>query len=159
MNATELAAWWGAIIATLLLAWDVYKWKRTGPIIKVSASPNMQTFGGIPNGLEDKMFVVVEVTNIGDRKTTLTHLVAFHYASFFQKLRRKKNKSFFVANPALSKSFPYILPSGERWLGGIEQNAKLEELSRNGYLYCGVYHASGRKPIVERVVVPDEDAT
>ena len=159
MTPTELAAWWGAIIATLVFAWDVYKWKRTGPVIKVSAAPNMETFGGIPDGLKDKTFIVVEVTNTGDRKTTLTHLVGFHYTSFFQKLRRKKNKSFFIANPALSTPLPHILAPGERWLGGIDQNPEVEKMSRNGYLFCGVYHSSGKKPVLERVVIPDENAT
>ena len=159
MNATNLAAWWGAVIATLVLAWDVYKWKRTGPIVNVSASPNMQTFGGVLDAFQDKTFVVVEVTNIGDRKTTLTHLVGFHYTSIFLWLIKKKNKAFIVANPALSTPLPHVLEPGERWLGGIEQNKELEEMSRNGYLYCGVYHSSGKKAVLQRVIVRNEDAT
>jgi len=43
MKITELAAWWGAIIATLMLLWDMYKWVRSGPIINVSVSPNYAT--------------------------------------------------------------------------------------------------------------------
>ena len=159
MNATELAAWWGAAIASLVLVWDIFKWKRTGPILKVSASPDMQTIGGLPDGLQDKKFVAVEVTNTGDRKTTLTHLVGFHYASKFQWLRRKKNKTFIVANPAFSATLPHVLESGERWLGGIEQNKELEEISRKGYLYCGVYHSSGKRPVLQRVIVRNEDTT
>ena len=31
MSATDVAAWWGGIVATLILAWDVYKWKKTRP--------------------------------------------------------------------------------------------------------------------------------
>ena len=54
MEITEIAAWWGAIIATLVLLWDMYKWERSGPIINVSASPNMQPFGKIPNNQKVK---------------------------------------------------------------------------------------------------------
>ncbi len=155
MNATEIAAWWGASIATMVLIWDVFKWIRTGPIINVFASPDMQTHGSISDGTHDKTFVTVEVTNTGDRKTTLTHLVGFHYANRFQWLRNKKNKTFIVANPAFSAVLPHVLEPGERWLGGIEQNEELDDISRNGYLYCGVYHSGGKKAVLQRVIVRD----
>jgi len=154
MKITDLAAWWGAIIATLVLVWDMYKWKHSGPIINVSASPGMETVGKIPNHLEGKKYIAVEVTNTGDKKTTITHLVVFHYISLFQKLIKKKDKSFIVATPALfPPPLPYMIEPGERWLGGIEQTSELEEISRNGYLYCGVYHSCGKKPVLQRVVI------
>ncbi|MBI9086698.1 MAG: hypothetical protein JEZ11_24085 [Desulfobacterales bacterium] len=159
MNATEIAAWWGALIATMVLVWDVYKWKRIGPIINVSASPDMQTYGGISDGEDDKEFVAVEVTNTGDRKTTLTHLVGFQYANRFQRLLKKRNEAFIVTNPAFSTTLPYVLDPGERWVGGIEQNKNLEDLSRNGFLYCGVYHSSGKKPVLQRVIVRERKVT
>lgn len=59
MKLTEIAAWWGAFIATLLLFWDIYKWKRSGPIINVSASPNMKLFSKIPDRLKDKTLIFV----------------------------------------------------------------------------------------------------
>jgi len=154
MNITNLAAWWGAIIATLVLIWDMYKWKLSGPIINVSASPGMQTVGNLPNHLEGKKYISVEVTNTGDRKTTITHLVGLHYKSFFQKLINKKDINFIVATPAfIPPPLPYILEPGERWMGGIEQNSELEEMSRNGYLCCGIYHSCGKKPILQRVII------
>jgi len=155
---TILAAWWGAIIATLILAWDIFKWKRSGPLVSVSASPNMQTVGGIPDALEDKTFLFVTATNTGNRQTTITHLVGLHYSSLLQRLRKKRNKAFFVASPAFAPRLPHILGPGEQWLGGIEQNAELEELSRNGFLYCGVYHSSSRRPVLQRVFIPEEIA-
>jgi hypothetical protein len=103
MSATELAAWWGAAIATLVFIWDIFKWKKSGPIVGVSVSPNMHTFGGITDGLGEKTFVVVEITNNGDRKTTITHLVGFHYSSFFLRLRKKQRKTLFVMSPALAQ--------------------------------------------------------
>ncbi len=114
----------------------------------------MKTFGGVPSGLEDNTYITVEVTNEGNRKTTLTRLVGFHYKSIFQKFRKKQDKSF-IANPALSQSLPYVLEAGERWLGGIIQNKELEEMSKNGYLFCGVHYSSRKKPVVQRVVIND----
>jgi hypothetical protein len=158
MNATDLAAWWGAIIATCVLGLEIYKLKKSGPVIDVSASPDMETFGGIPAGLQNKTFVVVKVTNAGDRNTTITHLIGFHYSSWFKRFR-KKRKAFVVVNPALSRPLPHVLGPGEEWIGGIEQNPELEEMSRNGYLYCGVYHSCGKKPVLQRVVVQDANNT
>jgi len=104
--------------------------------------------------MKNKKYIKVEIVNIGDRKTTITHLVMFHYKSLFRKIREKKDKSFFVATPALfPPPLPYVIEPGERWLGGIEQTSKLEEMSRNGYLYCGIYHSCGKKPILQRVVI------
>jgi len=122
MKITDLVAWWGAIIATLVLVWDMYKWKRSGSIINVSASPNMHAFGNLPNSIKNKKYIKVEIVNIGDRKTTITHLVMFHYKSLFQKIRGKKDKSFFVATPALfPPPLPYLIEPGERWLGGLNK--------------------------------------
>lgn len=28
MMKTEFIAWWGAILSTVVLAWDVFKWRR-----------------------------------------------------------------------------------------------------------------------------------
>ena len=159
MKPTEIAAWWGAIVATLIFAWDIFKWKRSGAIISINASPNMKTFGGVPDGLENKTLIVVEATNIGNQKTTITHMVGFHYKNLFSKLTDKKDLSFFVPNPAPSSPLPYILGPGERWLGCMEQNQELEEKSRDGYLYCGIYHSCGKKPILQRVIVQEEKNT
>ena len=62
-----------------------------------------------------------------------------------------------MPTPALALPLPHILEAGERWLGGIEQNDKVEEMSRNGYLYCGVYHSCGKKPVLQRVVITKEN--
>lgn len=151
---TNIAAWWGAVIATFLIIWDIYKWKHSGSIINVTASPNMKTFGKIPNHLGNNKYISVEVTNTGTRKTTITHLISSHYKSLIFKLIKKADKNYVVLEPAfLAPRLPHILEPGERWLGGIEQNNELEELSRNGFLYCGIHHSSSKKPVMQRVII------
>jgi hypothetical protein len=76
MKISDIAAWWGAAIATALLIWDLYKWRRSGPHLEISVSPNMSTFGSAQMYGEGP-FVVLEVRNNGNRKTTLTHCVGF----------------------------------------------------------------------------------
>jgi len=152
---TNIAAWWGAVIATFVFIWDIYKWKHSGPTINVFASPNMQAIGNFPNHEGDKDYISITVTNTGNRKTTITHLVIFYYKykPILSKILKKKARTFFVPTPSFSPPLPHILEPGERWLCGIEQNNELEELSRNGLLYCGIYHSGSRKPVMQRVII------
>ena len=119
MTATELAAWWGAVVATLVFIWDFIKWKRAGPIVSVSVSPNMTIIGGprirsvakIQDNVKDDTIITVVATNKGDRPTTVTHLVIRHYASMFQRLRKKPNMAGIVTNSALEeRQLPHLLP-------------------------------------------------
>jgi hypothetical protein len=158
MNVTDIVAWWGASIATLVLAWDIYKWERTGPIVKVSVSPNMKLHhdggpGRGPHGLRDKTLVIITVTNTGDRVTTLTHLMATSYRSFYRKLRKKKSEGILIfSNHGLTGPLPYVLPPGQRWQGYIEQNV-IEQMDRNNYLYCCIAHSSKNKPVWQRIIL------
>ena len=56
MSLTDAAAGWSAVVATLLLAWDIYKWKRNVPRLKITASSNMR----ISNNSEAGPYVLVE---------------------------------------------------------------------------------------------------
>ena len=154
MSASDIAAWWGAVVATLVLGWDVFKWRKTGLRLRLSISPGMKTHGDVPNAGPQKSYVLIEVVNIGDKKTELTHVAGLYYKSRLQRLRGKNQQSFLVLNPAFTTHFPCFLAPGERWLGGIEQTQELEELSRSGLLYCGIFHSGSTKPITSRVVVP-----
>lgn len=96
MALSELAAWWGAIVATVVFAWDVYKWKQSGAALRVSVASNMEPSANLLNQLTAKTWVVIEVVNVGNKKTTLTHQVAFHYPSWFARVRRKPDKNLFT---------------------------------------------------------------
>ena len=152
---TNIAAWWGAVIATFVIIWDIYKWKHSGSIINVTASPNMQTVGNFPTHESDKDYISITVTNTGNIKTTITLLVVFYYKykPILSKILKKKARKFFAPTPSFSPPLPHILEPGERWLGGIEQTNELEKLSRNGFLYCGIYHSNSKNPVTQRVII------
>ena len=152
MKATDVAAWIGAFTGTLVLLWDIFKWVHSGAKIKVSASPNMTCFGGAAPLLGEKTYVAVEATNVGQSKTTITHLVGFHYKSWFRQLLRLKPEVNIAAVPLLS-ALPAVLDTGERWIGIIEQDPELEVMGREGYLYFGVYHSTSKRLQVQRLVI------
>jgi len=153
MNATDIAAWVGAITGSCIFLWDIFKWLHGGARVIVSASPNMIAYGAAVAIAGDTDSVVVEATNIGDAKTTITHLVGFYYDSWLKRLfRLKPTKSFFVFNPGPG-TLPHVLDRGERWLGLMEQNKDLQRMSTEGYVYVGVFHSTTKRPIVARLVI------
>lgn len=89
--------------------------------------------------------------NVGDRKTELTHLFLTYFPSLWHRLRRNSTRTMIVGKPALAHRFPCFIEPGERWLGGIVQDAELEQLARDGYLYVGIHHSAGSKAILHRV--------
>ena len=151
MSATELAAWWGAGLATLVLGWDIYKWKTsTSPKLKLRAVSNMKILSSDDN----KLYIYVTVANTGTVKTTLTLLIAWYYASRMRRLlRRRPTETMFVKNPGHGPVLPYVLGPGEQWTATINQEEELERLARAGYLYCGVHHSSSSGPCLTRVLI------
>ncbi len=156
MNATDAAAWWGAVVASLVFIWDIYKWKTSGARLHVSASANMQYYDSL-RGLDDnKTYVFVEVSNFGDRSTTITHLFGVYYTSYWGWFFRKKPETqFIVPTPAFAQQLPFLLSSGSRWTGALLQNEELEKMMTSGRFYCGVYHSGSKKPTKVRVSLND----
>lgn len=148
MSASDWAAWWGAITASVVLGWDIYKWRKSKSDIRVSASPNMQTLKG--GHLENDKNIFVEVANNGDKTTTLTHLVVKHYKNLFDLLRRKPSMQGLVPNP-VGNPLPYELAPGKRWTGLIDQKDLEEKSAGLRYLYCGVHHTASKKAKMVRV--------
>lgn len=155
MSATDIAAWIGATTGTLTLLWDIFKWSKTGPRISVSAAPNMVAFGVEALAVGEAPCVVVEASNVGDGKTTITHVIALYYDSWLQRLfRRRPTQTWVVPDPRPGK-LPHVLDKGERWVGMMEQNEDLIRMSQNGYLFCGVWHSTANKPVLARLVIHD----
>jgi len=152
MNATDFAAWLGALTGSLALLWDIFKWLNSGPQLTVSASAGMKIFGNfVPEILRGKKFIVVSVNNIGSNKTTITHLLGEYYSILFNKLIIKPISVFIVVDPAISR-IPHVLEPGEQWQGLIEQNENVENMIRTGYFYCGIHYLFSRKPALKRIV-------
>ena len=151
MTASDWAAWWGAVIATVVLAWDAYKWNKSRSNIRVSASPNMQSLNELIGRLEDDKYIFVEVVNNGNKGTTITHLVVKHYNNRFDWLRRKPSLEGLVPRPGGYQPLPYELESGKRWTAMMDQKDLEEKMKLGGILYCGIYHSASKKPKLVRV--------
>lgn len=149
LNLSDYAAWWGAVVATVVLLFDAYKWFTTGAKLRVVVQPNMQTV--VHGKLLGDLNIFVEVANNGDRTTTITHLVVRQFASRFDKLLNKSKLGAVVPIPGGSQPLPFELEPGKRWVGLIDQQELVEKGDGNGLTYCGIHHTASKKSILVRV--------
>ena len=151
-TATDIVAWWGAIIATTVLVWDIYKWRTSGARIRLLVQSGMKLFGD-PD-MEDDTFITFKVTNIGDRPTTITAVGFRHYETLFSRLRKKVNKACIITNPEFNhQRLPYVLEVGEEWMGGTKQTDEFVDMAINGYLIVEVCDSVHEKPSFGKVVI------
>lgn len=133
MDTTKLVAWWGALLSTTVFFWDIYKYRKAGPRIRFRVSAGMI----IMPSHDKKVFVSSEVTNYGDRPTTITNLcVAYFEKPFsFARLRKRATINGVVKNPVGAPALPFRLEPCDVWRGLAEQTPELEKWGREGLLY------------------------
>lgn len=148
MTITECAAWWGAIIATALLVWDIYKWASTGAKIVLTVQPNRFITGY--DRLEGQRLFLFEAANKGDRPTTLGKLIFIYYDGIWHFIRRKP-AYYYVKNPGFQHDFPHKLDVGDVWQGSAFHTDENDEMMRNGYLYAALYCSDRSRPVRVRV--------
>lgn len=156
LTASDWAAWWGAIVATAVLVWDVIKWRRSGPIIRMSVSGNMQTINMGPR-FDGQTWIFASVVNGGARPTTLTNFSGVYYRSRLRRLLRlKPDQAFIVTSPEVSKPMPCTLSPGEKWDGVLLQTQQVETWATDGVLYVQVHHSVRQRPVMRRVVLSEK---
>ena len=148
-SLTDVAAWWGAVVATAIFIWDVIKWIKSGPRIVFTASANMLIIGDPIR--EGKTYVSVKATNIGTQATTLSNLGMLFYKSKWNRLNSKQDKAMIITNPGIPHPIPHILEPGRVWDGLILQNEEVENMAKDGILEAALYCSHARKPLRARI--------
>lgn len=147
---TEIVAWWGAVLATIVFLWDIYKWRTAGPKLRVSVQSGMKSIN-MPQ-YEGKTLIYVNVSNYGDRPTTITNLGYLHFANLWTRMRGRPDAAAIVPNPNDVHLLPYELKQGNLWSGIAIQNDQVTKWATEGRLYCVLYHSHREQPIYRRVV-------
>lgn len=145
LTGMDFVAWWGAIIATVVLLWDIYKWKTSGPRVRFVVTPGMIVVGDPTRA--GQTFIMAEASNIGDRPTTITNVVLQHYKTRFDMFRHEPTTSMLVTQPSISQPLPFVLQPGSVWRGTFPQTKEIEDLGKDGYLVCGLCHSHSDKEI------------
>jgi hypothetical protein len=148
LAVSDYAAWWGAIIATLALVWNIIVAVRAGARLHVTATPNMQIFPLAP-GEEDRTYIHVNAINRGNSATTITHFCGYRFDNLWDLIRNKK-QHFIVNGTSDGLPVPYKLAPGDEWRGIADQVLMLKDF-KGKYFYIGVIHNQGKKPIYKRV--------
>ncbi len=152
MDRTGLIAGYAAVVATVVFLWDIYKWKRTGPRISFTASPDMQIYGDPTR--EGKMYISVRAANIRDKSTTITTLGLRWYKNWLYRLRRKPDVSAVISSPGFSgRQLPYVLQPGNIWDGLAIQEGVMKERPKKGILIFELYSSHKKNPKRVRVVL------
>lgn len=141
LTPSDWAAWWGAVVGTLAIAWEIWTFFKSGPRVKFTAKTGMQVYGH-PE-LEGKTLTIFEATNLGDRPTMLTKLYLMVYRNRFAMIfGRKPKTSYLIKNPGWQsdQTFPHKLDVEELWHGTAFENSEhLSQLPRGrvyAYLEC-----------------------
>ncbi|MDE1341188.1 hypothetical protein [Vibrio aestuarianus] len=119
MDASNIVAWWGAVVATLVLGWDVLKWLQSGAKIKTRLVLRTQYSDSEPIRQEEtengtisiyETYTHIEIINVGAVPTTIMGIELTHPA--------KKNTGRLITTQMafdvlVGKSFPCVLGVGE----------------------------------------------
>jgi hypothetical protein len=143
-DASILAAWWGAVVATILLVWDVKKWLGERATLIVNAFGNRRLFSSV-SGLRPGELVVVNVTNRGRSPTTINGLAMTWFKSRWRRLRKQTEGSFIV-RVETPQPIPHVIQPGEEWSGYFPQTADIDQFSKEGLIELLVYGSHRDKP-------------
>lgn len=156
MQGIDYVAWWGAVIATLVLLWDVAKWLKSGPIIRKRVQldtyyPDSRVLSvtNLEKGESRELasYCHIELVNVGTLPTTIMEISATHTKGKNGVKIGCTNERFMVH---YGKTLPYVLPPGEVWSCRFEMT-DLHKLSERGKPYIEVFVSHKHKPIVIRL--------
>lgn len=155
---TLAIAGYAAIVATIVLAWDVYKYFSSGAKIDLSASTGMQIVGGLVP--DENTYISVTALNIGNQPTTITNLGGLYYKSWWRAyiLRRKQDRAFVIGEPSQVQRIPYRFEVGDQWIGMAIQTDDLIEMAKKGYLFIVLYTAKGGRGHRVRLKARSQDS-
>lgn len=153
---TELAAWWGAILSSIVFVWNLYKWKVKDSRLIMWLEPNSRIFGDKSG--DGKTWISVTISNIGDKPTGLQSLGMRYYASWSERLIDKPQIKAVFPNPSANFPLPRVLKPGDHWVGLIPQDyvlndTSLEEISQSGHLIIYVLYSTRLKEVRRRLVI------
>jgi hypothetical protein len=154
LTASDWVAGYAAVAATGALFLEIRRWFESGARLSISTMPEAQfvSSGGSPN-----RYIVVNVSNLGDLGTTITHLVIAYYGTWWHRFRRRPQKQFVVLDPSPpggSQRLPYVLEPGHHWTGLALHNDEIRRLLETGDVWVQVTASHKDTPTFARVRKP-----
>lgn len=151
MSTTAFVAWWGATLSTIVFLWDIYKYRRAGPKLRFSVHTGLESVN-MPQ-YQGKRLILANVTNYGDRPTTITNLGYVYFTKRRFLGNKIPDKAAIIPIPSTTQPLPFELRPGTLWTGIAIQDHEIEQWATNGLLYLMLYHSHNDKPLQRRVVI------
>jgi hypothetical protein len=138
MMTLGIAAY-AALLSTFVFGWDAYKWLSQGPKIRCYAQIGMKIVG--TGRIDPKTYVSITAVNYGDRPTTITNMGFLYYDNWFNAYiyHRRTKAGFIVAMPSQAQVIPYRFEPGAQWIGMADQDAQVDKMIQEGYLFAVLY--------------------
>lgn len=164
MTPVEITAWYAATISTSVFLWDIVKWFRNGPRLRINTKCNVSYPDGrcietkkLEGGGEAKVladYCHIEVLNVGGQPTTLIDIQVKNKPTANGRQISYSGPAFLTH--AGSKELPTLLGPGEMWSARIEMSC-LETIAEQGRPIILVKSSRTTKPIeaaldIKRVV-------
>jgi hypothetical protein len=149
MNASDVAAWWGAGVATIVGAWEIWKSLHEGPRLNVYVGANRVIAGGGQIGPD--YYIMTTVINRGTQATVITHHSGVLYRTWWDFRRKKNAQLFWITQNKFGHELPIRLEPGDQWQGWVDQGKFLSQYNGYRYLLLGVYDSMSEKPSQMRI--------
>jgi len=140
VDASEFAAWWGAVVATAVFGWEVFKWLRSGPRIRISVAREPGALHPVVSLAGDVIRMRVRhdyrlgVANVGDSPTTITSIQIHFYKGIRAELFDRPVGTRYLLTSDLR------LNPGDLWSVKLEENLPTYAARTR----CFVFHSAGR---------------
>jgi hypothetical protein len=152
MDTGDWAAWTGAATGIVALSLQAYQHLKRGPANRMEAHPNNVILElGKPPDLT--RYIVVEVTNTGDSKTTLQNFELYVEPAKEKRLLAPSPVTY-VPNQTFGEEqgkgydpLPFALNVGDIWQGKIPQDAEMLKMARGGRATVRLFHSASTKPL------------
>lgn len=154
MQGIDYVAWWGAVVATLVLLWDVAKWLKSGARVRQRMQlnifyPDSRVLGvqKLDHGESSELaaYCHIELVNIGALPTTIMGILATHKPGKNKIGRMSFDNQRLL--PHYGKTLPDVLAPGEVWSCRFEMS-DLHKLAEWGRPYIEVALSHKSKPVV-----------
>jgi hypothetical protein len=150
VTLTDMLAVWGAFVATLLLCWDIYKYKVSGARVCISVQHDMNVL--LPGLDPNSTFISVIAKNNGDRPTTITNFGLKGYRVIILGLFKRRIFQAIIGNP-VPQPLPHLLAPGTVWNGFADQNQITAKYPEVNMIFVEIYLSHREKPIKAHVIL------
>lgn len=159
----DYVAWWGAIVATSVFIWDIVKWMKSGPKLKMIIKPDARYKDARIISRERKadgseevtaaLYYHIEVINRGNLPTTIMYISEEAEGLYSnEKIPIKLTTGAEAFMPHFGNKLPYILKPGEVWSCRIEKEHIMNTFKiAQPWLVLHVSHRN--KPIIRKIPV------